>query len=103
LTHQQHAVFEFATAMTEVETAVALGRAAAKKSDALSLAQSRVWASEVALSVPARLLKVMMAAGTIDPAEYARLAELGSLSEALAGQAGRMADMDLIARHITAR
>ena len=29
LTHQQHAVFEFATAMTEVETAVALARAAA--------------------------------------------------------------------------
>jgi alkylation response protein AidB-like acyl-CoA dehydrogenase len=103
LTHQQHAVFEFATAMTEVETAVALARAATKKNDALILAQSRVWASEIALSVPVRLLKVMMAAGTVDSAEYARLAGLGSLSDALAQQTGRMADMDLIARGITAR
>ena len=31
LTHQQHAVFEFATAMTEVETAVAFARAAAQE------------------------------------------------------------------------
>jgi alkylation response protein AidB-like acyl-CoA dehydrogenase len=103
LTHQQHAVFEFATAMTEVETAVALARAATRKNDPLMLAQSRVWASDVRVSVPTRVLKVMAAAGTIDPDEFARLAELGSLSDALAQQAGRMADMDLIARTITAR
>jgi alkylation response protein AidB-like acyl-CoA dehydrogenase len=103
LTHQQHAVFEFATAMTEVETAVALGRAAVRKHDPLMLAQSRVWSSDIALSVPVRLLKVMAAAGTIEAADFARLAELGSVSRALGDQAGRLADMDLIARTITAR
>ena len=103
LTHQQHAIFEFATAMTEVETAVALARAAAKKDDALLKAQSRVWASDIALSVPSRVLKVMSAAGTIDPAEFERLSALGSLSQAIASQAGRMADMDAIAKMITGR
>jgi alkylation response protein AidB-like acyl-CoA dehydrogenase len=102
LTHQQHAVFEFATAMTEVETAVALARAAVRGHDPLMLAQSRVWASEIALSVPVRLLKVMAAAGTIEPTEFARLGELGSLSQAIADQSGRMADMDFIAKSITA-
>jgi alkylation response protein AidB-like acyl-CoA dehydrogenase len=103
LTHQQHAVFEFATAMTEVETAVALARAAAKSGDALMLAQARVWSSDIALSVPARLLKVMAQAGTIEPAEFARLAELGDLAQAIRDQAGRLADMDSIAKAITAK
>jgi alkylation response protein AidB-like acyl-CoA dehydrogenase len=103
LTHQQHAIFEFATAMTEVETAAALARAAAKKNDPLMLAQSRVWASDVALSVPARLLKVMAASGAIEPVEFARLAQLGDLPGAIGLQAGRMADMDLIAATITAK
>lgn len=103
LTHQQHAVFEFATAMADVETAVALARAATAKGDALALAQSRVWSSEVALSVPARLLKVMAAAGAIEASEFARLAELGSLPRAVADQSGRLADMDAIAAAITAR
>jgi alkylation response protein AidB-like acyl-CoA dehydrogenase len=102
LTHQQHAVFEFATAMTEVETAVAFARAAVKKHDPLILAQSRVWAGEVSLDVPARVLKVMAAAGTIDPPELARLSSLGNLSQAITDQAGRLADMDFIARTITA-
>src|SRR5512136_360293 len=39
LTHQQHAVFEFAMAMCEAETAVALARAAAKSGDPLMQAQ----------------------------------------------------------------
>jgi alkylation response protein AidB-like acyl-CoA dehydrogenase len=103
LTHQQHAVFEFATAMTEVETAVALARAATQKNDPLMLAQSRVWAGEVSLDVPTRVLRVMAAAGTIEPAELARLGGLGNLSQAITDQSGRLADMDFIARTITAR
>ena len=101
LTHQQHAVFEFATAMTEVETAVALGRAALRAGDALLKAQSRVWAADVALTVPSRVLKVMAAAGLIDPADFARLAGLGDLNGSIALQSGRLADMDFIARTIT--
>ncbi len=103
LTHEQHVIFELATAMTEVETAVALARVAAQKHDPLTLAQSRVWAAEVALSVPARVLKVMAAAGTVDPADMTRLGELGNLSQAIADQAGRLADMNFIAQVITAR
>jgi alkylation response protein AidB-like acyl-CoA dehydrogenase len=103
LTHQQHAVFEFATAMTEVETAVALARVAAQKNDPLTLAQSRVWAAEIAITVPMRVLKVMASAGTVEPAELARLMELGNLSQAITDQAGRLADMDFIAQAITAR
>ena len=103
LTHQQHALFEFATSMTEVETAVALVLAASRTSDPLLKAQARVWASDVALSAPSRVLKVMSAAGTIDAADFSRLSDLGSLSQAVALQAGRLADMDFIARAITAR
>ncbi len=103
LTHQQHAVFEFATAMAEVETAVALARAAVRTGDPLTLAQSRVWASEVALDVPTRVLRVMTAAGAIEPGELARLGELGNLPQAIADQSGRLADMDFIAQAITAR
>ena len=103
LTHQQHAVFEFATAMADVETAVALSRAAARADNPLLKAQARVWASDVALSVPARLLKVVAAAGTIPPADFTRLSALGDLDAAIACQAGRLADMDAIAAAITAR
>ena len=103
LTHQQHAVFELATAMTEVETAVALARAATRKDDALMKAQSRVWASDITLSVPARVLKVMAASGMIDPIEFDKLSALGNLQDGVTRQAGRMADMDTIARMITAR
>lgn len=103
LTHQQHVVFEMATAMAEVETAVALARAAAVSDDALLKAQARVWASDVALSVPARLLKTLSAAATLDAAELGRLSALGDLNGAVALQAGRLADMDLVAREITAR
>jgi len=103
LTHQQHAVFEFATAMTEVETAVALARAAARTASPLMRAQARVWAGEVALSVPARVLKVMAQAGSVDPADFARLVASGGLNDAIAAQHGRMADMDFIAGAITSR
>jgi alkylation response protein AidB-like acyl-CoA dehydrogenase len=102
LTHQQHAVFEFATAMAEVETAVALTRAAAAGGDPLRCAQARVWASDVALAVPARILKVCSAAGGLDGAQFERLSALADLNGAIALQAGRLADMDAIANAITA-
>ncbi|MFB3852335.1 MAG: acyl-CoA dehydrogenase family protein [Vicinamibacterales bacterium] len=100
LTHQQHVVFELAWAMAEVETATALARAAGRSNEPLLKAQSRVWASEVALSVPARVLKVLSAAGTLGAAEFEKLSALGDLNAAVALQAGRLADMDFIAREI---
>ena len=100
LVRQQHVAFEFATSMTEVETAVALARAAAKSGDALQQAQSRLWASQVALSVPTRLLAALTAAN-LAAADLARLCQLGDLDGAVALQAGGLADMNLVAEKIT--
>jgi alkylation response protein AidB-like acyl-CoA dehydrogenase len=103
LLKQQHALFEFATAITEVETAVALVRAAAVKHDRLMEAQARVWASDVALSVPVRLLKLFSASGVLAPAAFAELSGAADLPGAVAAQASRLADMDYIAAAITGR
>jgi alkylation response protein AidB-like acyl-CoA dehydrogenase len=102
LIRQQHALFEFATAMTEVETAVALARAAAGRGSELQQAQSRVWASEVALSVPARLLKLFSASAILTRSGLDALGVSADLQGSIELQAGRLADMDAIARTITA-
>ena len=100
LARQQYALFECASAIAEVETALALVRAAAK-GDALRQAQARVWASDVALSVPTRLLKLFTAAGVMTPEALAAFEAAADLHGAFALQAGRLADMDFIAREIT--
>jgi alkylation response protein AidB-like acyl-CoA dehydrogenase len=101
LIRQQHVAFEFATAMAEVETAVALVRAAAKQDDGLLKAQARLWASHVALAVPARVLAVLSASNGVGADDFARLQRLGDLNGAVAMQAGRLADMDFVAERIT--
>jgi alkylation response protein AidB-like acyl-CoA dehydrogenase len=101
LTRQQHALMEFAMAIVEVETACALVRAVGLDGDALAKAQARVWASEVAMSVPTRVLK-LVAAADIDAAAAEGLRKAADLEGALAMQAGRLADMDFIAKTITA-
>ncbi len=101
LMRQQYALFECATAIAELETAVALVRSAARSGEALALAQARVWASEVAVSVPTRLLKLFSASGALDPAAFEEFREAADLPGAYALQAGRLADMDFIAREIT--
>jgi hypothetical protein len=101
LVRQQHVAFEFATAMTEVETAVALARLAALKNDDLMKAQSRLWSSQIAMSVPARVLAAMSAAGGAAPEDLARLQREGDLDGAVALQAGRLADMNFVAERIT--
>jgi alkylation response protein AidB-like acyl-CoA dehydrogenase len=103
LIKQQHALFEIATSMVEVETAVALVRAAASGNDALLKAQARVWASDVALSVPVRLLKLFRASGVLTPDAFSRLSAAADCAGALEMQSGRLADLDLIARLITGR
>ena len=101
LVRQQHVAFEFATAMTEVETAVALARAATVKHDDLLKAQSRIWASQVAMGVPVRVLSAMSGAGGVAPEDLARLQREGDLDGAVALQAGRLADMNFVAERIT--
>jgi alkylation response protein AidB-like acyl-CoA dehydrogenase len=101
LIRQQHVSFEFATAMADVETAVALVRAAAKQGDELAKAQARLWASQVALGVPARVLSVLSASGGISGEDFSRLQQLGNLHDAIAMQAGRLADMNFVAERIT--
>jgi alkylation response protein AidB-like acyl-CoA dehydrogenase len=103
LMKQQHALFEFATSMTEVETAVALVRAAASKRDSLLKAQARVWATDVALSVTTRLLKLFSAADVLDPDARAVLGTAADVPGIVALQSGRLADMDLIAQTIAGR
>jgi alkylation response protein AidB-like acyl-CoA dehydrogenase len=102
LTRKQHAVFEMALAMADVETAVALVKAAQKQGDDLLKAQSRVWAAEVAVSVPTRLLKLFKGSGLLDEEKMKALLESADLAEAIALQTGAMDDMDFVAKTITA-
>jgi alkylation response protein AidB-like acyl-CoA dehydrogenase len=101
LTRKQHAVFELALAMADVEAAVALAKAAVKGDD-LQKAQSRVFAAEVALSVPSRLLRLFQGSDLMNAAAMADLVAKADLNGAVALQAGAMADMDTVARLITA-
>jgi hypothetical protein len=96
LARQQHVLMEAATSIVEVETAVALVRRAGMSSDSLLVAQARVWASDVALSAPLRLAKAFAASGVAD------LRAAADLDGAMAMQSGRLADLDFIARAITA-
>jgi alkylation response protein AidB-like acyl-CoA dehydrogenase len=102
LTRQQHAMMEWSIAVAETETAVALVRAAGISGNPLLEAQARVWASEVALSVPTRLVRIVSAASVLDAAASAEFLAAADLPGAVALQAGRLADMDFIAKTITA-
>ncbi len=101
LTKQQHALFECATSITELETAIALVRAAGTSGNPLRQAQARVSASDAALSVPTRLVKLFAAAGVLSADEMASLEAAADLPGAMALQAGRLADMNAIAEGIT--
>jgi alkylation response protein AidB-like acyl-CoA dehydrogenase len=101
LVRQQHVAFEFASAMVDVETAVALARAAAGRNDGLMKAQSRLWASQVTMGVPARVLAALSAAGGTSADDLARLQREGDLDGGVALQAGRLADMNFVAERIT--
>jgi alkylation response protein AidB-like acyl-CoA dehydrogenase len=101
LVRQQHIAFEFGMAMADVETAIALAKAAAAKGDALMKAQARLWASEVAVNVPVRILSALNAAGTLPEADLSRLTALGDVNTGLAARAGRLSDMNFVAEQIT--
>ncbi len=92
LASQQHVLMEMASAIVEVETAAALVRQAGISGDDLLKAQARVCASDVALSVPTRVLKVINAPEIVEAAD---------LAGAVALQSGRMADLDFIASATT--
>jgi len=101
LAKQQHILMECATAITEVETAVALVLAAGISGDALLEAQSRVWAADAAVSVPTRLLKLFSASNVLSAAAFEELCAAADLRGAMALQAGSLADQDFIAHAIT--
>ena len=102
LARQQHALFEMAWAMAEVETAVALCRAASHGNDERLGSESRIWAAEVALSVPTRLLKLFAGSGALDDDAVAELTAKADLPGAVALQTGLLDDMNRVARFITA-
>jgi len=99
---QQHCIMELATAMADVETAVALCESAAKDGSELIAAQARVWAAEVAVSVPTRLMKLFTGSGLFDDEALAQLSAHADIPGAIAAQSGVLADMDRIAAIITA-
>jgi alkylation response protein AidB-like acyl-CoA dehydrogenase len=99
LSKHQHTLFELATSMAEVETAHALCKSAAQSSDPLLQAQARIWASEVALSSRARILKLMAGAG-LDQASLQQIIAKADWPDALADQAGLLKDMDLAAQKL---
>jgi alkylation response protein AidB-like acyl-CoA dehydrogenase len=101
LTQQQYALFECATSIVEVETAAALVRNVGISNDPLQHAQARVWASDVALSVPMRLVKLFRASGVLDAETFDDFLRAADLDGAIELQIGRLADLDLIAREIT--
>ncbi|MBN1653994.1 MAG: acyl-CoA dehydrogenase family protein [Deltaproteobacteria bacterium] len=101
LSREQHAMFEMAWAMAELETAVALCNKAAKSADPLVQAQSRVWAAEINLNVPLRMLKLFSAAGAIDQEKKDRLFEIADLNRAFAQQRGMLDEINWIAARIT--
>jgi len=102
LARQQHALFELAWAMAECEVAVALCHAAAEHGDDLRKAQSRLFAADVRLNVPTRLLKVFVGSNALDEDTVADLVSGADLPAAVAYQAGSLADMDYVAKTITA-
>ena len=93
LAQQQHALFECATSVVEMEVAAALVRSAGISGDPLLQAQARVFAADVALSVPVRLTKLFAAAGVEAPSF--------DFAATFAFQSHRLADLDFIARAIT--
>ena len=101
LTRQQHAIFELATAMADVETAIALCRAAAKGDDDLQKAQSRVWARTIGLDVRSRLLGLFQGSDLLDKDTARELLEMANLPLAISSQSGNLEDMNFIARQIT--
>jgi hypothetical protein len=64
-------------------------------------AQSRLWASQVAMTAPARVLAAMSAAGGAATEDLSRLQLEGDLNGAIALQAGRLADMNFVAERLT--
>ena len=101
LTRQQFAVFEMAWAMADVETAVALCKAAAKSGDELLQAQSRIWAAEVAMNVPTQMLKLFAGSSLLSEEKMAELFEKANISQVVGFQAGTLKDRDLVASKIT--
>ncbi|MCU0662787.1 MAG: acyl-CoA dehydrogenase family protein, partial [Myxococcota bacterium] len=73
LTRNQHGLMEMALAMVEGETAVALARAADRSKDPLEQALSRLWAAEIATSIPSRMVRLFASADVLKPEELDEL------------------------------
>jgi alkylation response protein AidB-like acyl-CoA dehydrogenase len=106
LTRSQHVQFRLAETIAELEAAAALvrkaARAAGRDADALR-ARSRVRAREVALEAASAATEIVVGSGAaVDAAARAAFEAAARLDAARAAQAGRLADMDLVARDLAA-
>ena len=102
LTKAQHAMFELATAMAEVEIAYVFCKDAAQKNDDVLAAKARIFAADVALSSATRLLKILHGSDALAAQDLEDITRKADIGGCLALQAGSIADMDLVARAITA-
>jgi alkylation response protein AidB-like acyl-CoA dehydrogenase len=102
LTRNQHGLMEMALAMVEAETAAALCQRAAKTGDELEQCLSRLWAKEVASSIPTRMVRLFSSAGVLSAEQLDELIAQADLPGAARASQGAMADMDKAAALINA-
>ncbi|MBI4917377.1 MAG: acyl-CoA dehydrogenase family protein [Acidobacteria bacterium] len=105
LTRSQWVQFRLAETIAELEAAGALVRAAVRDDGPAGeahRARARVRAREVAMETAAAAVELVLGAGTLEPAARAAFEAAACLDAIRAAQAGRVADMDLVAKHLAA-
>jgi alkylation response protein AidB-like acyl-CoA dehydrogenase len=105
LTRSQWVQFRLAETMAELEVASALVRAAMRDTTSAGealRARSRVRAREVAMEAASAASEIACGSGTLEPSARATFETAACLDAIRAAQAGRMADMDLVAKELAA-
>ncbi|MBN2526487.1 MAG: acyl-CoA dehydrogenase family protein [Deltaproteobacteria bacterium] len=97
LSREQHIIFELATSIAEVETAIQLCKAAAEGDDKLKQAEARIWAAEVAVSAPTRMLKAFKQSGKVSDELMKELSIKADIAGSIDAQSGVLEDMNLVA------
>lgn len=100
LTRSQHVQFRLAETMAELEAAGALVRKAVRAGDEALRARARVRAREAALEAASAATEIVVGAGTLDAAARAAFEAAAGLEACRAAQAGRLADLDRVAKEL---
>ncbi|MBN1770640.1 MAG: acyl-CoA dehydrogenase family protein [Deltaproteobacteria bacterium] len=100
LTRSQHVQFRLAETMAELEAAGALVRKAVRGGDEALKTRARVRAREAALEAAQAATEIVVGAGTLEPAARAAFEASAGLDACRAAQAGRLADLDRVAKEL---